>query len=66
MCRMVARKGMASFVSLSALVSEIFKETLWEAVLPPPPNGGGRGLSVSRFKVVKFQISASKTTLFRG
>ena len=54
-------------MSLSALVSEIFKETGWgRAVLPPPPNATRvRCFPISR-KTVKFQISASKTTLFRG
>ena len=63
MCRIVARKGLASFVSLSALVSEIFKETGWGAFLPP----NGRGLSVPDFKknseISNFSL---QTTLFRG
>ena len=55
---------MASFVSLSALFSEIFKEIRWGAALPPT----GRGLSVSRFqeKIVKFSISASKQHFLAG
>ena len=54
-------------MSLSVLVSDIFKETGWGwAVLPPPPNGTRvRCFPISR-KIVKFQISASKTALFRG
>ena len=49
MRRIVARKGMTSFVSLSALVSEIFKETGYGAVLPPPPKRGA-GLVFPDFK----------------
>ena len=38
-CTAVARRGKAGFVSLSALVSDIFKETGWGR--PPPQQGAG-------------------------
>ena len=56
---------MASFVSLSALVLEIFKETGWGAVLPTPNGARVKCFPISR-KIVEFQIPAAKTTLSRG
>ena len=41
MCEIVAQRGMASFVSLSALVSAIFQETGWGPFPPSPRTGRG-------------------------